>query len=85
MVAAVLAYPLQTVFSYVARCVRAGRLLCERWLRAPVEPGGRPRSASAAALNPPSAGAAESGNDGPGLAGQQTGSSGGGTAIAEPG
>jgi len=88
VVAAVLAYPVQTVFSYVAPGASGrGGLLCTEGGCGHQSRPGRPSpfGVGGGVLNPPSPGAAESGNDGPAASPeQQTGGSGGGTAIAEP-
>jgi len=88
VVAAVLAYPMQTVFSYVAPGAsgRGGVLCTEGGCGHPSGPGKpSPLGLGGGALSPSSPGPAGPGNDGSqASAVPQTGGSGGGTAIAEP-
>jgi hypothetical protein len=88
VVAAVLAYPMQTVFNYVAPGASGrGGLLCTEGgcghQSGPGKPS--PLGVGGGALSPSSTGPAEPGNDGSEAAPvPQPGGSGGGTAIAEP-
>src|SRR5215831_2372516 len=85
VVAAVLAYPMQTVFSYVAPgAAGRGGLACTQGGCAHQSGRGKPApfGVGGGTLTPSSPGSAEPGNDGPPASpGQQAG---GGTAIAEP-
>jgi len=88
VVAAVLAYPMQTVFSYVAPGASGrGGLLCTEGgcgqQPAPGKPA--PLGVGGGGLSPSSPGPAEPGNDrSPASPVPRPGGSGGGTAIAEP-
>jgi len=88
VVAAVLAYPMQTVFSYVAPGASGrGGLLCTEGgcgqQPAPGKPA--PLGVGGGGLSPSSPGPAEPGNDRPPASPvPRPGGSGGGTAIAEP-
>src|SRR5215468_9974578 len=88
VVAAVLAYPMQTVFSYVAPGASGrGGLLCTGGGCGHRSGPGRPSpfGAGGGALSPPSPAPAKGGNDGPPASPvPQTGGGIGGTAIAEP-
>jgi hypothetical protein len=97
VVAAVLAYPMQTVFSYVAPgALGQGSMRCgqDGCTRQPAAGKSEPFGAAGGALNPsqPASGEPSGGHDGPagstggsggsGGSGQQTGT--GGAAVAEP-
>jgi hypothetical protein len=87
VVAAVLAYPMQTVFSYVAPGVSGrGGLVCTQGGCAHHAGPGKPSpfGVGGGALNPSSPRSAEPGDDDPPASPGQQAGGGGGTAIAQP-